>query len=231
MCFIYVELLCAVRFGLGWALDDFYVAYHMLMHFHAYIPLFLYILILICLVLFCVSLSLSPSLFLALVYSMAPKRKSTPSWNLLHSRASSSNSIPSHVKFHDEKAKSDFSENFSWCGIHSECQVILSDFSNTNLPIVIYSRGSESLCGIPVTCSFVIIQEFYSNMHVDTLVPHFVTRVWGTCIAVTLDIVSEVPYILTVVHPVYPSCDHLRTVSKDELSPLFCETPSSWGDH
>ena len=39
MCAIYVELLCAVRFGLGWAHDAFYVAYHMLMHFHAYVPI------------------------------------------------------------------------------------------------------------------------------------------------------------------------------------------------
>ena len=31
-------------------------------------------------------------------------------------------------------------------------------------------------------------------------------------------------------HPDYPGCDRLRTVSKDELSSLFCETPSSWGD-
>ena len=29
----------------------------------------------------------------------------------------------------------------------------------------------------------------------------------------------------------YPGCDRLRTVSKDELSSRFCETPSSWGDH
>ena len=29
----------------------------------------------------------------------------------------------------------------------------------------------------------------------------------------------------------YPGCDRLRTVSKDKLSSLFYETPSSWGDH
>ena len=32
-------------------------------------------------------------------------------------------------------------------------------------------------------------------------------------------------------HPDYPSCDCLRTMSKDELSSRFCETPSSWGDY
>ena len=73
--------------------------------------------------------------------------------------------IPSHVRFRDEKAKSDFLKNFSRRGIHSERQVVLSDFSNTNLPTVIYSKGWESLCGAPVTCPSLIIQEFYSNVH------------------------------------------------------------------
>ena len=50
------------------------------------------------------------------------------------------------------------------------------------------------------------------------------------CIVVTLDIVSEVLHVLRVVHPDYPSYDRLKTVSKDEFSSLFCETPSSWGD-
>ena len=76
-----------------------------------------------------------------------------------------------------------------------------------------------------------IIQEFYSNMHrFDSLVPQFSTRVRGTRIVVTLDIVSEVLYVLRVVHPNYLSCDRLRIVSKDELMSLFCETLSFWGD-
>ena len=29
--------------------------------------------------------------------------------------------------------------------------------------------------------------------------------------------------------PDYPSCEHLRTVSRDELMSAFCEYPSSWG--
>ena len=182
----------------------------------------------------CFSDCLSLSFFLALVCSMAPKRKSTPSRNPLHSGVSSSspsNPIPSHVWFRDEKAKSDFSENFSWWGIHLEHQVVLSDFSDINLPTVIYSRGWESLCGIPVTCPSVIIQEFYSNMHgIDTCVPYFFSRVWGTHIVVTSEIVSEVLHIPRVAHPDYPSYEHLKTVSKDELSTLFCETPFSWGD-
>ena len=47
---------------------------------------------------------------------------------------------------------------------------------------------------------------------------------------VTSDIVSKVLHIPRVAHPDYPDCKHLRTVSKEELPSLFCETPSSWGD-
>ena len=73
-----------------------------------------------------------------LVVSMTPKHKSTLSQNPLHygaSFSSPSNPTPSYVQFYDEKAKSDFLENFSWRNIHSECQVILSDFFDTDLPI------------------------------------------------------------------------------------------------
>ena len=65
----------------------------------------------------------------------------------------------------------------------------------------------------------------------NTSVPHFFSCVWGTRIIVTLDIVSEVLHVPRLAHPNYPSCDRLRTVSKDELSSLFPETHSSWGDH
>ena len=76
-----------------------------------------------------------------------------------------------------------------------------------------------------------IIQEFYSNMHgFDYLVPHFITCARGTRIVVTLDIVSKVLYVPRVAHLDYPGCDHLRTVSKDELLSLFCEIPSFWVD-
>ena len=74
---------------------------------------------------------------------MAPKRKSTLSQNPLRSGASTSSSdpTPSHVWFYNDKARKDISENFSRRGIHSELQVILSDFSDTDLPTVIYSQG------------------------------------------------------------------------------------------
>ena len=128
----------------------------------------------------CLSLFLSfSSSYVSCV--MAPKCKSTPSRNPLRSRASSSspsNPTPSHIRFRDEKAKLDFSENFSRRGIHSEHQVVLLDFSNTDIPIVIYSKGWESLCGASVTCPSMIIQEFYSNIHgFDYFIPQFSTRV------------------------------------------------------
>ena len=118
---------------------------------------------------------------------MAPKRKSTSSQNPLHSRASTSfNPTPSSVRFRDEDARKAFSENFSRRGIHSERQVILADFANIDLPDVIHSQGWESLCDVLVTCPSVLIQKFYFNMHgFDYLVPHFITRVLGTHIAVT----------------------------------------------
>ena len=50
-------------------------------------------------------------------------------------------------------------------------------------------------------------------------------------IVVTPDIVSEVLHVLRVAHLDYPSCDCLRTMSKDEILSLFCETPLSWGDY
>ena len=48
---------------------------------------------------------------------------------------------------------------------------------------------------------------------------------------VTLAIVVEVLHIPRVAHPDYPSSEHLRDVSKDNLTSLFCKTPSSWGAH
>ena len=122
-------------------------------------------------------------------------------------------------------------ENFSRRGIHSECQVILLDFSDTNLPTVIHNRGRESLGGGSVICPSMIIQEIYSNMHrFDYSIPQFSTHVWGIRMVVTLDIVFEVLYVPRVAHPDYPDFECLRIVSKDEPASLLCETPSSWGN-
>ena len=146
--------------------------------FHAYVLLFSIILILIVFgSLLLISLSLS--LFLLVSLRMTPKHKSIPSRNPLCSRAaSSSNPTPSSVWFLDEKACQDFLENFSRSGIHSEHQVILSNFSDRDLPTIIYCRGWESLYNISDTCPSMIILEFYSNMHeFNYFVPHFITRV------------------------------------------------------
>ena len=136
------------------------------MHFPCIHTLFsIYLLYLNCFGTFLI-VSLSLPLFLfTLVVSMAPKRKSTPSQNPLRSGASSSSDpTPSHIRFRDEDARKDFSKNFSRRGVHSEHQVILANFANTNIPDVIHSRGWESLCDGPITCSSMLIQEFYSNL-------------------------------------------------------------------
>ena len=236
-CIVNVCLLCwndCVLVGLDWAEPMMFVsiAYHMLMHFHAYVLYILYILIYWLYWCFSACLFLSLSLiYISCV--MAPKRKSTPSRNLLRFRAStSSDPTPSHVRFRDDKAQEDFFENFSRWGVHSECKVIFSYFSNIDLPTVIHHKHWESLCDILVTCPSVLIQEFYFNMQgFYYSVPLFVTRVRGTHIVVTLDIVSEVLRVPRVVHPDYPGCERLTTVSKDELISTFCEHPYDWGDH
>ena len=120
-----------------------------------------------------------PLFLFMIVVSMAPKRKSTPVRNSLRSDASSSSDpSPSNVRFRDDDAFKEFSENFSRRGIHLERQVILLDFADTNLPSVIHSKRWESLYDVLVTCPLVLIREFYSNMHeIDHSVPLFFTRV------------------------------------------------------
>ena len=61
----------------------------------------------------------------------------------------------------------------------------------------------------------------------DFLVPLFHTHVRGTRIAVTLQLVADVLHVPRVEFPDYPGCEHLRTVSKDELKSAFCERPSN----
>ena len=86
-----------------------------------------------------VSFSLPLFLFM-LVVSMAPKCKSTLARNPLRSGVSSSfDFAPLSLWFRDYDAHKAFSENFSRRGVHSECQVILADFADTDLPIVIHS--------------------------------------------------------------------------------------------
>ena len=65
----------------------------------------------------------------------------------------------------------------------------------------------------------------------DYSIPHFITSVRGIHIVVTPELISDVLLISKVSHPDYPGCPRLKIVPKDELLSLFCETPSSWGDH
>ena len=164
---------------------------------------------------------------------MAPKRKSIPAQNPLHSSAStSSDHAPFSLRFCNDDAHKAFTKNFSRRGIHSERQVILGHFADTDLPTVIHSQEWESLCDEPVTCPLVLIQEFYSNMHgIDRFVPDFVTRIKGISILVTLRLIADVLRVPRILFPDYPSCERLRTVSKDELMSVFCEHPSMWCEH
>ena len=161
---------------------------------HTHIPSFHYMWYYCCyLGLFWLFFLSLPLFLFTLVVSMAPKWKSTPTQTPLRSGASSSsNPSPSNVRFCDDDAFKAFSENFSRRGIHSERQVVLSDFVDTDLPFVIHSRGWESLCDVSITCPLVLIQEFYSNLRrIDRSVPLFFTRVQGTRIPVTPQLVAD----------------------------------------
>ena len=163
---------------------------------------------------------------------MAHKHKSTPARNPLRSGASSSsNPTSSHIWFRDDDSFKVFLEKFSRRGIHSEHQVILSDFADTDLPSVIHNRGWKSLCDVPVTCPLVLIQEFYSNMHrIDRSVPLFFTRIRSTRIPITPQLVADVLQVPRIEFLDNSSCEHLSTVSRDELMFAFCERPYVWGE-
>ena len=112
-----------------------------------------------------------------------------------------------------------------------EREVILSNFADTDLPSVIHSKGWESLCDVLITCPLVLIQEFYSNMHgIDRSIPLFFTRVRGTHIPVTPQLVVDVLRVPRIEFPDYPSCERLRIVSRDELMFSFCECPTTLGE-
>ena len=68
-------------------------------------------------------------------------------------------------------------------------------------------------------------------MHgIDHSVPLFFTCIQGTCIPITSQLVADVLWVPMIEFPNYPSCECVRTVSKDELMVDFCERPSDWGD-
>ena len=208
--------MSVVRLDWVFALDAFnFCTSHVRAFFHASV-LFIFLFWTCVLFLFSLSLSLSLSLSVWINLSMAPKqRKSTLTrYPLRGSRSSSSDPpIPYHIRFYDEKAKTDLFENFQNRGVHLECQVILSDFSDTALPEVIWTRGWESLYGKPDRCPVVFIQEFYSNMHsIDTFMPCFVTTFWGIRIVVTPDLISKVLHVQCILTPwLWSSTDCVRS--------------------
>ena len=107
----------------------------------------------------------------------------------------------------------------------------MTDFADTDLPSVIHSRGWESLCDAPVTCPLMLIQEFYSNMHgIYRSVPLFFTRVRGTHIPITPQLVAYVLRVPRIEFPDYPGCERVRTVSRDEVMSTFCERHIAWGE-
>ena len=65
---------------------------------------------------------------------------------------------------------------------------------------------------------------------IDRSVPLFFTRVWGTHIPVTPQLIVNVLHVPRIEFPYYPSCERLRTVSRDELMSSFCERPTAWGE-
>ena len=68
-------------------------------------------------------------------------------------------------------------------------------------------------------------------MHgIDRSVPLFFTRVRGTRIPITPQLVADVLRVPRMKFPDYPSCERLRTMSRDELMSAFYERPSAWGE-
>ena len=68
-------------------------------------------------------------------------------------------------------------------------------------------------------------------MHeIDRSVPLFFTRVRGTRIPITPQLVADVLQVPRIEFPNYPSCERLRTMSWDELMSAFCECPFAWGE-
>ena len=68
-------------------------------------------------------------------------------------------------------------------------------------------------------------------MHgIDRSVPLFFTRVQGTRILITPQLVADVLRVPRIEFPDYPSYERLSTVSRDELMSAFSECPSICGE-
>ena len=161
---------------------------------------------------------------------MAPKKSILSKNPICHGSFPSFSFPLDSLQFHDKKAWDDFFENFSDREVHSERQVILSNFPNTPLLDAFSSQGWVSLCEKPLSCPDVFIQEFYSNMHaIDTFVSRFTMVFHGTRIVVTPELSFEVLHVPRVDHLDYPSHRRLSSIFRDELAWLFCEKAMLWG--
>ena len=49
-------------------------------------------------------------------------------------------------------------------------------------------------------------------------------------IPITPQLVTDVLQVSRIEFPDYPGCEHLRTVSRDELMSAFYECPTAWGE-
>ena len=129
--------MSVVRFGLGFAMMQFQFCTS---HVHAY---FMHTYSFLSLVLVVMCMCVCVCVFFSDRLRMAPKCKFTRAQNPFGSGSSTSDPpIPSlHVRFRDGKAQQDFLENFQKRGIHPKRHVVLSDFSNTFLLGVIWTRG------------------------------------------------------------------------------------------
>ena len=68
-------------------------------------------------------------------------------------------------------------------------------------------------------------------MHmINHSVPLFFTRVRGMRILVTSQLVANMLQVPRIEFPDYPSCERLRTVSRDELMSSFYECPTACGE-
>ena len=56
------------------------------------------------------------------------------------------------------------------------------------------------------------------------------TRIRGTRIPITPQLVADVLRVARMEFPDYPGYEYLRTMSKDELMSAFYERPTTWGE-
>ena len=188
-------------------------AHHIFMHSPCICSLFSFLfLAMLC---FC---SFSLSLFQIDCAMERKQHKSTSARNPLPGSESFSSDLPFHIWFHDEKAYKDFFENYQAHGVHPERQVTLPDLPTLYYPIS-FELGDGNLfvrnsCSAP-SCLF----RSFTLTYMASIPP---------CLSLLCNL--EVLHVPRVVHPDYPSCDRLWTVSRDELISHFCETclPYGW---